>query len=84
MRNIKIKSQFTAGFISAFLLLLSIAIISKATAWFRNNSQPQAFFEFLNTPVLSILDIFTGLVMLLIVFVVATAPAWLPHRDGRE
>jgi hypothetical protein len=43
------------------------------------NPQPQAFFEFLNTPNLSILDIVTGIFVLLVVFVVVTAPRWLPR-----
>jgi len=79
MRNVKVNSQFAVGFISAFLLLAGVVLLTQAAAWFRMNPQPQAFFEFLNTPLFSILDIFTALAGLLVLFVVITAPAWAPR-----
>lgn len=79
MNTVKINSQFAVGFISAFLLLAGFALLSQAVAWFQINPQPQAFIEFLNTPLFSILDIFTALVGLLVLFVVITAPAWAPR-----
>lgn len=79
MNTVKVNSQFAVGFISAFLLLAGFALLSQAVAWFHMNPQPQAFIEFLNTPLFSILDIFTALVGLLVLFVVITAPAWAPR-----
>jgi len=79
MNTVKVNSQFAVGFISAFLLLAGFALLSQAVAWFQMNPQPQAFIEFLNTPLFSILDIFTALVGLLVLFVVITAPAWAPR-----
>lgn len=79
MRGNKVNSQFAVGFISAFLLLAGVALLSQAAAWFRMNPQPEAFFEFLNTPLFSILDIFTGLFGLLVLFMLVTAPAWAPR-----
>jgi hypothetical protein len=79
MKNINLNSQFVAGFISAFLLLAGVALLSQAAAWFRMNPQPRAFFDFLNTPLFSILDLFTGLFGLLVLFVLITAPAWAPR-----
>lgn len=79
MRNVKVNSQFAVGFISAFLLLSGVVLLSQAAAWFQMNPQPQAFFEFLNTPLFSILDLFTGLIGILVLFVLVTAPAWAPR-----
>lgn len=79
MNTVKVNTQFAVGFISAFLLLAGFALLSQAVAWFQMNPQPQAFIEFLNTPLFSILDIFTALVGLLVLFVVITAPAWAPR-----
>jgi hypothetical protein len=79
MNTVKVNSQFAVGFISAFLLLAGFALLSQAVAWFQMNPQPQAFIEFLNTPLFSILDIFTALVGLLVLFIVITAPAWAPR-----
>ena len=79
MRNVKVNSQFAVGFISAWLLLAGVALLSQAAAWFQMNSQPQAFFELLNTPLFSILDLFTGLIGILVLFVLVTAPAWAPR-----
>lgn len=79
MRGGKVNSQFAVGFISAFLLLAGVALLSQAAAWFRMNPQPEAFLEFLNTPLFSILDIFTALFGLLVLFVVITAPASAPR-----
>jgi len=79
MKNI--DSQFVAGFISAFLLLTVAAVLSQAAAWFRMSPQPQAFLEFMNTPIFSLLDIITGLVMLGVLFIVVIAPKIVPpHR----
>jgi hypothetical protein len=79
MNSVKVNSQFAVGFVSAFLLLAGFALLSQAVAWFQMNPQPQAFIEFLNTPLFSILDIFTGLIGLLLLFVLITAPAWAPR-----
>ncbi len=78
MRNTRVTSQFVIGFVSAFLLLAGIALLSQAVAWFNINPQPQAFLEFLNTPLFSLLDIFTVLIGLLLLGVVVTAPVWGP------
>jgi hypothetical protein len=43
MRNAKVNSQFAVGFISAFLLLAGVVLLSQAAAWFQMNP------EFLNT-----------------------------------
>jgi hypothetical protein len=79
MNSVKVNSQFAVGFVSAFLLLAGFALLSQAVAWFQMNPQPHAFIEFLNTPLFSILDIFTGLIGLLLLFVLITAPAWAPR-----
>jgi len=79
MKNI--DSQFVAGFISAFLLLAITVLLSRAAIWSKMNPQPQAFLEFMNTPLFSILDIITGLVMLGVLFIVVIAPKIVPpHR----
>jgi len=66
MKNVKLNSQYAAGFISAVLLLAGIGLLSQAVAWFTANPQPEAFIEFLNTPLFSILDIFSVLIVLLL------------------
>jgi fumarate reductase subunit C len=77
MRNSEFNTQFVRGFISAFVLLAGVALLSKLTVWFRRHPQPEDFIEFLTTPVLSILHIFTGLIWLLVLFVLLNALAWL-------
>jgi len=79
MRGTNTDSQFVAGFVSAFLLLTVFTGLLQAAAWLRTNPYPQALFEFLNRPLFSILDLFTAFVVLLILFVVLTAPALLPR-----
>jgi len=79
MRDTQVNSQFAVGFFSALLLLAGIALLSQAVAWFEMNPQPKAFIELLNTPLFSILDIFTALIGLLLLFVLITGLRG--HRD---
>lgn len=79
MRATNTHSQFAAGFISAFLLLTSAVLLSQAAAWLRINPQPQTLLDFLNTPLFSILDLFSAFVGLLLLFVLITAPRWAPR-----
>lgn len=73
------NSQFVGGFVSALLLLAGIALLSQAAAWFKENPQPEAFIEFLNTPMFSIMDVFVTLFGLLILGVILTVPVWGPR-----
>jgi hypothetical protein len=77
MRNAEFNSEFVRGFISAFVLLAGVALLSQVIVWFRRHPQPVGFIEFFTTPVLSIFHIFTGLIWLLVLFVLLNALAWL-------
>jgi len=79
MRNLSANGQYTAGFASAVLLLVGVSLLSQAVAWFTANPQPQAFIEFLNTPLFSILDVFTAIFGLLVLAVLVTVPYWGPR-----
>lgn len=79
MRATDTDSQFVAGFISAFLIFTSAAFLSQVVVWFRFNPQPQALLDFLNTPLFSILDLFTAFVGLLLLFVLIAALRWAPR-----
>lgn len=79
MMNVELDSQYAVGFASAVLLLSGIALLSQAVAWFTANPQPQAFFEFLNAPRFSILDVFTALLGMLVLAVLVTVPYWGPR-----
>jgi len=74
------NGQFILGFLSAFVLLAGVSLLLQTAAWFHKNQQPQAFVEFLNTPLLSILDIFTALIVILLLLVLVSAPAYMPRR----
>lgn len=39
MRDIKINSQFAVGFVSTFLPLAGVFLLSQAEAWYRMNPQ---------------------------------------------
>jgi len=79
MRNLSANGQYAAGFASAVLLLAGVALLSQAVTWFTANPQPQAFIEFLNTPMFSILDVFTAIFGLLVLAVLVTVPYWGPR-----
>lgn len=79
MRNVSVNSQYAAGFVSAVLLLAGVALIAQAVQWFTAKPQPQAFIDFLNAPLFSILDVFTALLGLLVLAVLVTVPYWGPR-----
>ena len=79
LKNTDTNNQFAVGFISALLLLAGLALIAQAVQWFTANPQPQAFIEFLNTPLFSILDVFTAIFGLLVLAVLVTVPYWGPR-----
>jgi hypothetical protein len=80
MRVGNLDSQFVVGFFSAFLLLAGLALLSDAAAWLSTDPQPlRSFFEFVFAPRFSILDVVSGLVAVQVLFVVVTAPRWLPR-----
>jgi hypothetical protein len=77
MRVGNLDSQLVVGFFSAFLLLASAAVLYQAVAWLSMN--PVASVEFFFAPRFSILDVVSGLVAVLVLFVVVAAPRWLPR-----
>lgn len=79
MRGASINGQYKAGFISAVLLFAAGAVLSQAVAWVMAKPQPQAFIDFLTTPLFSILDVLSAITTLLMLALVVTAPIWAPR-----
>lgn len=71
--------RFMAGVLFATLLFVSIHVLSSVIDWLNTHSQPEAFFEFLATPMFSLLDIIVGLTLSLMLFIAVTAPKYMPR-----
>jgi len=67
MRGFGVNSQYAAGFTSALLLLAAGSLFYQAAVYASNQPSPQAFLEFLYKPLLSLADVFTVLVLVMLV-----------------
>jgi len=76
---VKTSNEFAGGFLSALLLLSAFALLAQTAQWVSRQPQPEAFVEFMNTPMFSPLDLITGTFLLLVLGVLITAPAWAPR-----
>lgn len=73
------SNPFAGGFLSALLLLAGLALIAQTVQWVTRQPQPEAFVELMNTPMFSPLDLITGTLLLLVLGVLITVPAWAPR-----
>jgi hypothetical protein len=75
-----VDSQFIPGIVTGLLLVAGVAGLDRAVSWLSTQPQPQALVEFLLLPRFSLWDVLSGILMLVVLYLLVYVAAYGPTR----
>jgi len=77
------SGSFAAGFLTAIGLLVSLGVIARLGEWLIEQPQPEATVNWITTPILSVFDLVTLVILLLILWATVYMAAFGPRVSRR-